>query len=165
MTTAQPKIFSSILTLALALVLVSLPITSRTTTQVATAPKADPSGVIYFSQDQVVPGFSKNTILYDGVPSHNYRVGVFHRDVPGEVEVHAKDTDVFYVLEGSATFVTGGTFTTGKTTAPDEVRGPSMTSGNSRTITKGDVIIIPANVPHWFKEIQKPITYFGVKVR
>jgi len=165
MITPRPNALFSFLALALVFSLSCLPIANRTTAQVATPPKADPSGVIYIPQDQVAQGFSKNNILYDGVPDHNYRVGVFHRDMAGEVEVHAKDTDVFYVLEGSATFVTGGNFTTGKNTAPDEVRGPSMTAGTSRTIAKGDVIIIPANVPHWFKEIQKPITYFGVKVR
>jgi glc operon protein GlcG len=165
MTTRRPKALVSILALALVLSLASLPIAHRTTAQVATPATADSSGVIYIPQGQVAPGFSKNNILYDGVPGRNYRVGVFHRDIGGEVEVHAKDTDVFYVLEGSATLVTGGNFTTGKETAPDEVRGQSMTAGTSRTIAKGDVIIIPANVPHWFKEIQKPITYFGVKVR
>jgi len=35
----------------------------------------------------------------------------------------------------------------------------------ARVLSKGDVIIIPANVPHWFKEIQQPVTYFVVKVR
>jgi len=53
----------------------------------------------------------------------------------------------------------------GKETAPTEVRGASMDGGVVRQISKGDVLIIPAKVPHWFREIQHPITYFGVKVR
>jgi quercetin dioxygenase-like cupin family protein len=165
MTIARPNVILSVLALALFVSLASLPTANNTTAQVPNPPKAEPSGVIYFPQDQVAAGFSKNNILYDGVPDHNYRVAVYHRDIGGEVEIHKKDTDVFYVLEGSATFVTGGALTSGKDTVPDEVRGPTMAGGVSRTISKGDVIIIPANVTHWFKEIQKPITYFGVKVR
>jgi quercetin dioxygenase-like cupin family protein len=92
-------------------------------------------------------------------------VAVFHRDKGGEVEIHKKDTDVFYILEGEATFVTGGTVTGGRETAPDEVRIAAMEGGVTRKIGKGDVIVVPANVTHWFKEVEKPVTYFGVKVR
>jgi mannose-6-phosphate isomerase-like protein (cupin superfamily) len=52
-----------------------------------------------------------------------------------------------------------------KSPNPVSARVASMDGGVVRRLTKGDVIIIPANVPHWFKEIQQPITYFGVKVR
>jgi len=133
----------------------------------ATAPavNADTSGVIFFPNDQVSQSFAKGVTLYNGNPERNYRVHIFHRDKPGEVEVHTKDTDILYILEGSATFTTGGTVTGGKETAPGEIRVASMDGGVVRRLTKGDVIIIPANVPHWFKEIQQPITYFGVKVR
>jgi quercetin dioxygenase-like cupin family protein len=40
-----------------------------------------------------------------------------------------------------------------------------MEGGVTRKIGKGDVIVVPANVTHWFKEVEKPVTYFGVKVR
>jgi quercetin dioxygenase-like cupin family protein len=120
---------------------------------------------MYFPKDQVSQSFDKGATLYNGNPERNYRVHIFHRDKPGEVEVHTKDTDIFYILEGAATFVTGGTTVGGKETAPTEFRGTSMDGGVVRLITKGDVLIIPANVPHWFKEVQQPITYFGVKVR
>jgi quercetin dioxygenase-like cupin family protein len=127
--------------------------------------KTDASGVMFFSNDQVAQTFATGSVLYNGNPERNYRVHIFHRDKPGAVEVHTKDADILYILEGSATFVTGGTFTSGKVTAPGEIRAASMNGGVTRTLTKGDVIIVPANVPHWFTEIQKPITYFGVKVR
>jgi quercetin dioxygenase-like cupin family protein len=129
------------------------------------AVNADASGVMYFPKDQVSQSFAKGTTLYNGNPERNYRVHIFHRDKPGEVEVHTKDTDILYILEGSATFVTGGTVVGGKETTPIEVRATSMDGGVVRLIGKGDVLIIPANVPHWFKEIQQPTTYFGVKVR
>ena len=125
----------------------------------------DASGVMYFSSEEITPAFKANLMMYDGVPQKNYRVAVFHRDKGGEVEIHKKDTDVFYILEGQATFVTGGTMTGGTETAPDEVRIATMEGGVARKIGKGDVIVVPANVPHWFKEVGKPVTYFGVKVR
>jgi quercetin dioxygenase-like cupin family protein len=137
----------------------------ETTATASPAVSADASGVMYFPKDQVSQSFAKGTTLYNGNPKRNYRVHIFHRDKPGEVEVHTKDTDIFYILEGSATFVTGGTTVDGKDTTATEIRGASMNGGVVRLITKGDVLIIPANVPHWFREIQQPITYFGVKVR
>jgi mannose-6-phosphate isomerase-like protein (cupin superfamily) len=146
----------------------SAPQTTPAKASTATAPpaaNADASGVMYFPKDQVSQSFAKGAILYNGNPERNYRVHIFHRDKPGEVEVHAKDTDIFYILEGSATFVTGGTMVGGKETAPTEFRGGSTNGGVVRVISQGDVLIIPSNVPHWFREIQQPITYFVVKVR
>ena len=72
---------------------------------------------------------------------------------------------MFYIVEGSATFVTGGAITGGKETAPNEIRVATMQGGVERRLSKGDVIIVPANVTHWYKEVQQPITYFGVKVQ
>jgi quercetin dioxygenase-like cupin family protein len=129
------------------------------------AVNADPSGVMFFPNGQVSQSFAKGAVLYNGNPQRNYRVHIFHRDKPGEVEVHTKDTDIFYILDGTATFATGGSMLDGKETAPAELRGTSIDGGVARQVTKGDVIIIPANVPHWFREIQQPLTYFGVKVR
>jgi len=126
----------------------------------------DGSGVMYFSHEEIAVAFEQSLALYDGVPEKkNYRGSVVHRDKGGEVEIHKKDTDVFYILEGEATFVTGGRATGGKETAPDEIRIATMEGGVTRKITKGDVIVIPANVTHWFKEVEKPVTYFGVKVQ
>ena len=127
--------------------------------------KADDSGVMYFPAGQVSQTYAKGALLYNGNPERNYRVNVFHRDEPGEVEIHTKDTDIFYILEGSGTFVTGGKIASGKDTGPGEIRAPSMEGGVERTVSKGDVIIIPANVTHWFKAVKQPTTYFGVKVR
>jgi|SRR5215470_8418000 len=125
----------------------------------------DPSGVMYFSRQETEEAFKESLMLSDGVPEKNYRVAVYHRDKGGEVEVHKKDTDLFYIVEGSATFVTGGTIAGGKETAPDEIRAATMQGGVERNIGKGDVIVVPANVTHWYKDVHQPITYFGVKVR
>ncbi|HZO87329.1 MAG TPA: cupin domain-containing protein [Chthonomonadaceae bacterium] len=87
------------------------------------------------------------------------------RDKAGMAEVHTLDTDLIYVMEGSGTFVTGGTMVDGKNIAPDEIRGASIRNGESRHLVKGDVIIVPADVPHWFQEVNAPVAYYVVKVR
>src|SRR6185436_4024954 len=98
------------------------------------------------------------------VTAPDLTVLIMHRASPGEVEVHDKETDTFYVLDGSATLITGGTMVGGKVTAPGQHRGKSITGGESRQLAKGDVIVIPAGIPHWFKEVPRSIDYYVVKV-
>jgi len=87
------------------------------------------------------------------------------REGPGMVEVHTKDTDILYVLRGSATVVTGGTMVDGKNIAADEIRGKEIHGGETRKLVPGDAMIIPNGVPHWFKEVDAPFLYYVVKVR
>lgn len=98
------------------------------------------------------------------IVNSSYRVQAGRRVMPGEVEVHEHDTDIFYVLEGTATFVTGGKVSDPKTTGPGETRGKAITGGEPRHLVKGDVIVIPAGVPHWFTEVGGTFLYFVVKV-
>jgi glc operon protein GlcG len=69
-----------------------------------------------------------------------------------------------YVLEGAATLVTGGMALEARTIAPGEIRGNSIEGGEVRHIEKGDVVVIPNGVPHWFKEVDGPLLYYVVKV-
>jgi len=87
------------------------------------------------------------------------------REKPGQAEIHTKDTDVIYVLDGAATFITGGEAINAKTTAPDELRGESIRNGQTRQIAKGDVIVVPNGVPHQFAQVTDPFLYYVVKVR
>jgi len=129
------------------------------------APPADPNGIIYLDADKVAAAFAKGGPLIPADPSRNFFVLAGRRDSgPGQVELHTVDTDVFYVLEGSGMFVTGGKMLDGKETAPNEQRGSSIEGGQTRTLKKGDVIVIPKGVPHWFRQISPPFLYFVVKV-
>ena len=121
--------------------------------------------VIYFAKKDVDEGFAKGSVLFDGAGGRNYMVHASRRETPGMVEVHTKDTDILYVLKGTATVVTGGTMVDGKNTAPDEIRGREITGGETRKLVPGDAMIIPNGVPHWFKEVQAPFLYYVVKVR
>jgi len=122
--------------------------------------------VSYFSRQQTEEGFEKGSVLFDGDHGgRNYMVHASRRDGPGLVEVHTNDTDILYVLKGSATVVTGGNMVDGKPVAADEIRGKEITGGDTRQLVHGDAMIIPNGVPHWFKSVQGPFLYFVVKVR
>ncbi len=122
--------------------------------------------VSYYSKDQVAAAFAKGAVLFDGENgARNYMVHASRREAAGMAEVHEEDTDIVYVLDGTATFVTGGTVVDPKTIAPGEIRGASIQGGETRKLVKGDVIIVPAGTPHWFQQVTAPFTYYVVKVR
>jgi len=122
--------------------------------------------VEYYSHEQVAAAFAKGETLTDGTSGRAvYRVLTARRDRPGEVEVHRLDTDIVYVLKGTATFVTGGTVVDAKHTAPNETRGRSIQGGTPHHLGPEDIIIIPHGVPHWFKGVQAPFLYLVIKVR
>jgi quercetin dioxygenase-like cupin family protein len=93
----------------------------------------------------------------------DYIVSISRRDKGGQSEVHADETDTFYIMEGSATFVTGGTVVDGKTTGPGQIRGSGIAGGTERKLSAGDVITIPKGTPHWFKEVPSLVVYYVVK--
>lgn len=126
--------------------------------------------VTYIESKQVAQAFAKGSVLVGEDEkmmhaSRNYMVHASHREAPGMAEVHELDTDIVYVLKGTATLVTGGTAVDVKTIAPHEIRGASIKDGDTRRIAPGDVIIIPNGVPHWFKDVPGPLDYYVVKVR
>jgi uncharacterized protein GlcG (DUF336 family)/mannose-6-phosphate isomerase-like protein (cupin superfamily) len=126
------------------------------------AMKSPTAPVTHLPAKQVSQAFVKGMPLARGV---NYKVDASHRAEPGVVEVHTRDTDLIYMLEGTTTLVTGGAVIDAKTIEPEEIRGRESRGGESRTITKGDVVVIPNGTPHWFKEVNGPINYYVVKVR
>ncbi|HEY1332992.1 MAG TPA: heme-binding protein [Myxococcaceae bacterium] len=109
----------------------------------------------------VKAGFNKGSVLLD---RGDYQVHASRRDAPGKVEVHQLDTDVFYVLEGTATLVTGGKVPDLAPTAPHELRGSRIEGGEVRSIGPGDVVVVPSGTPHWFRDVKAPVLYFAVKV-
>jgi len=120
--------------------------------------------VLFFDSSQVSASFSKGAVLLDGT-NRNYMVHTSRRDRPGLAELHTLDTDIIYVMEGTATFVTGGTAIETKEIAPNEIRGSGIDGGETRRLSKGDVIIVPNGVPHWFKEVGGTFLYYTIKVR
>jgi len=76
------------------------------------------------------------------------------RTARGKSELHARFTDVWYVIDGEATLVTGGAIENGTETAPGEIRGVSIKGGNSRCVLTGEFAIIPAGTPHWISQVK-----------
>jgi mannose-6-phosphate isomerase-like protein (cupin superfamily) len=118
---------------------------------------AEDSKVTFVDHDRVAKGGTF-------VTAPNLSVTVAHRDGPGMVEVHDKETDTFYVLAGAATIVTGGKMLGGSVTGPGQSRGTDIQGGETRHLVKGDVMVIPAGVPHWFKEVPASVDYYVVKI-
>ena len=90
----------------------------------------------------------------------NYQVGVWGvfrpKDFPGGANLHeVNTTEIYYMVEGVATLVTGGTLTDTNASTP----GRGIEGGVSRRVTKGDVIIIPGHTAHWFSELETDIEY------
>lgn len=124
-----------------------------------------PLPVSFFDSKTVTDAFSKGSVLEDGSNGENYMVHASRRDKSGLSEVHTLDTDIIYVVEGTATFVTGGRSIDPKMTAANEFRGTSIEGGETRQLKKGDVVIVPNGTPHWFKQVDGAFLYYVVKVR
>ena len=122
--------------------------------------QAQTNDVVYVAKATVSAAMATPGTLTAG-PDH--RVIMSRREETGQSEVHATETDVFYVVEGSATFVTGGAITGGRTTAPGQIRGSGIDGGTTHRLSAGDVITIPKGTPHWFKEVPDHVVYFVVK--
>jgi mannose-6-phosphate isomerase-like protein (cupin superfamily) len=115
----------------------------------------------FISHDKVADALAKGASL---TATKEYTVSGAHRTAAGQVEVHDKETDILYVMDGEATFVTGGTMVGGKMSKAGQWLGTDITGGQTHHLTKGDVVTIPAGMPHWFKEVPKSVSYFVVKV-
>ena len=119
------------------------------------------SGVVHVDTDKVANALAKGGVL---VTKPDLIVQGSHREAGGQVEVHDKETDVLYVIDGEATFAYGGKMVGGKVSRPGQWLGSDITGGETHRLVKGDVFVVPAGVPHWFKEVPKSVSYFVVKV-
>jgi uncharacterized protein GlcG (DUF336 family) len=128
---------------------------------------ADPktATVSFFDSKAVTDAFAKGAVLEDGSNGENYMVHASRREKPGMSEVHELDTDIIYVLDGTASFVTGGKSVDPKMVAQNEYRGSMIEGGETRELRKGDVVIVPKGTPHWFKQVNGAFLYYVVKVR
>ena len=114
----------------------------------------------YLPADRVAAAFIKGVPLLETV---GYKIHASRREAQGLAEVHTRDTDIIYVLDGSVTFVTGGTVVDPKSAGQDEIRGSRIDGGTARALNKGDVIVVPAGTPHWFSQVDETFLYYVVK--
>jgi mannose-6-phosphate isomerase-like protein (cupin superfamily) len=124
---------------------------------------ADSGGAVaYVSHDKAAPFLMEKSGTM--VPGSDFEIQGNRRNKAGNIEVHVKERDIFYVVDGEATFVAGGTLKDPRETRPNQMTGSGIDGAQTYHLTKGDVITIPAGVPHWFKETNG-ISYFVVKVK
>ena len=126
----------------------------------AFAPQSDLKST-YVDHDKVAAAIANGGAIASGT---DYSISIGKRTGPGQVEIHDKETDTFYILDGEATFITGGTMIGGRVSRANQQVGTEIQGGTEHHLVKGDVIVIPAGSPHWFKEVPKPFTYYMVKV-
>jgi glc operon protein GlcG len=118
------------------------------------------SPVSHFDADKVRASFAKGSPLLE---SPGYKIHTSRREKPGQAEVHDDETDVIYVVDGTATLVTGGKVLDGKVTEPGQIRGRAIEGGATQKLKEGDIVVIPNGVPHQFVEVSNPFLYFTVK--
>jgi hypothetical protein len=118
--------------------------------------------VTVIAHDRVAAAFAQGIPL---IETDDFKIHASRREAPGVAEIHTRDTDIAYVIQGSATLVTGGAALDLKSTAPEELRGTAITDGETRKLVPGDVVVIPNGVPHWFREVEAPFLYYVIKVR
>ena len=104
---------------------------------------------------QATPAMSSSAVAN----TDQYRINIVRRGKGAGAIAHAGNTEVHYIIDGSATFVTGGTIARAAGAgALSEIQG-----GVSQHVAKGDVVVIPENSPHWYKEVAGSITYLEVR--
>jgi mannose-6-phosphate isomerase-like protein (cupin superfamily) len=85
-----------------------------------------------------------------------YRAGV------ANAAVHEKEAELFYVVDGAGTMVTGGKLTAENRTNTENLSGSGIEGGQTRRVTKGDFIMVPENTPHWFSAIEGSLTLMSI---
>ena len=135
--------------------------------EAAPAPPAPPAGSAgtYKSGAELMEILKKNMSPTEMTASpvsitDQYRINIVHRSKPAGAIAHPGNTELHYIIEGSGTVVTGGTIV-----RPAAGSGALATIENGVThhVTKGDVIIVPENSAHWYKDIESQITYLEVR--
>jgi mannose-6-phosphate isomerase-like protein (cupin superfamily) len=120
-----------------------------------------PAAVHYIDHDKVSATMAKG----GAIVSDPGLIVLANRREAGPVEYHEHTNHIFIIVEGEATFVTGGTMVDPKQTSPDQMRATAIEGGETHHLSKGDVITIPAKTPHWFKDVPTTtVAYYAVNI-
>jgi mannose-6-phosphate isomerase-like protein (cupin superfamily) len=93
-----------------------------------------------------------------------YAANLEYRASIGPAAVHEKEAELFYVVDGSATLVTGGKLTGETRPNPANLSGTGIEGGTPRKVSKGDMFIVPENTPHWFSAIDGVVVLMSLHV-
>ena len=93
-----------------------------------------------------------------------YNANLEYRPAVGPAAIHETEAEMFYVIDGSATLVTGGKLVKEARTNADNLTGTGIEGGTPQKVAKGDFIIVPEKTAHWFSEINGSITLMSIHV-
>jgi mannose-6-phosphate isomerase-like protein (cupin superfamily) len=120
-----------------------------------------PAAVHYIPRDRVAAVMAKG----GPIVSDPGLVVLANRRKAGAVEYHEHTNHIFIMVDGEATFVTGGTMVGAKRTSPEQMTATAIEGGQTFHLSKGDVITIPAKTPHWWKELStKTVGYYAINI-
>jgi len=121
-----------------------------------------PMGVHYVNHEKVAATMVKG----GNIINDNGLIVIANRGVQRGAEMHKKTNHVFIIVDGEADFVTGGKMIDPKVISPGQTRGSGIEGGEVHRLSKGDVITIPANTPHWWKDTSKTgsVGYYAVNI-
>ena len=162
-------------TFAAAMLLSPILVAAQTPESATYVPRAEIMAVF----ESLNGGIDKQVRVVDIGANTNVAVGILRREVvDAEADqinaiLHHQVTEVYYVVSGSGVLVTGGD-ASGSTEFPPnspvvtELVGPTgrrvIRNGHAQVISSGDVVVIPAGVPHAFSHIEDSITYLSIRV-
>jgi mannose-6-phosphate isomerase-like protein (cupin superfamily) len=91
-----------------------------------------------------------------------YNASLEYRVAVANAAVHEKEAEMFFVMDGAGTIVTGGKLTAQSRTNAENLTGSGIEGGMSRRVAKGDFIMVPENTPHWFSAIDGSLTLMSL---
>jgi mannose-6-phosphate isomerase-like protein (cupin superfamily) len=121
-----------------------------------------PMKVHYINHDKVA-----STMVKGGqIIGDNGLIVLANRAVQRGAEMHDKTNHIFIIVDGEGTFVTGGKLIDPKVISPGQTRAAGIEGGETHRLSKGDVIAIPANTPHWWKDTSATgsVGYYAVNI-
>lgn len=120
-----------------------------------------PAAVHYIPHDEVAGVMAKGGPIVNDPGL----IVLANRREAGAVEYHEHTNHIFIMVDGEATFITGGTMVGAKRTSPEQMTATAIEGGETFHLSKGDVITIPAKTPHWWKELStKTVGYYAINI-
>ena len=91
-----------------------------------------------------------------------YAANLEYRAAVGPASIHEKEAEMFYIVDGAGTMVTGGKLVNEKRTNAANLSGTAIEGGKTQPVAKGDFVMVPPNTGHWFSEIKGTLVLMSI---
>jgi mannose-6-phosphate isomerase-like protein (cupin superfamily) len=123
------------------------------------ASSADVTAIVTKLKSQPSAALRTAPLLQSG----SYRANIEYRiAMPQNAAIHSTEAELFYVIDGAATLVTGGQLVDGQQQNPQNQTGKGISNGASQHVAKGDFMLVPEGTPHWFSSVDGSITLMSI---